>query len=171
MAHMTATHLDAERLRKKGWTPGEIEKAKGIFEKAETAKHPEVRFAEHVRLWTIVVAMLAGSVGASIALFPVLLFAHPIISTAITLLLGILYGLLLAAVLDTLTAHHTHRHHAMSWLVMGSVITVTICIALLERRYEGIADAWYPNPLLLAFVFTAAMTIPYLGHRRLHGHT
>jgi len=64
MAHMTATHLDAERLRKKGWTPGEIEKAKGIFEKAETAKHPEVRFAEHVRLWTIVVAMLAGSVAS-----------------------------------------------------------------------------------------------------------
>lgn len=171
MSHMTAMRLDAERLHKKGWTSGEIEDAKGIFEKAETVKHPEVRFAEHVRLWSIVVAMLAGTVGASIALLPVLLFAHPVISTAITLLLGILYGLLLAAVLDTLTAQHTHRHHAVSWLVMGSIIVVTICVALLERRYEGIAGAWYPNPLLLALVFTAAMIIPYLGHRRLHGHT
>lgn len=171
MAHMTATHVDAERLHKKGWTPDEIGKAKTIFEKAETAKHPEVRFAEQVRLWSIVVAMLAGTVGASITLLPVLLFAHPILSTAITLLLGILYGLLLAAVLDTLTAHHAHRHHAVSWLVLGSIITVTICVALLERRYDGIAGAWYPNPLLLALVFTAAMIIPYLGHRRLHGST
>lgn len=162
-------HLNAERLRKKGWSDREIAHAEGIFARAEAVKHPEMRFSEHVRLWTLFAIMLVGTVAASIALLPVLLFLHPLVSTLVVLVLGGVYGLLLTATLDTLALHHSHHHHGMSWLVIGAVVSLTVGFALIEKRYEGMTGAWYPHPLLLALVFTTAMLVPYLEHRRLHG--
>jgi VIT1/CCC1 family predicted Fe2+/Mn2+ transporter len=161
--------MDAQRLRKKGWSEQEISHAKGIFDKAEEQKHPEIAFGEHVRLWTLLFILLVGTLGAVIGLLPVLLFLKPMLSTLIIVGLGGCFGLLLGGGLSVLKIHPKHHRHGVSILIVLMVVVLTIGFALLEKRYAGLPGVWLPNPLALGLIFTFAMTIPYTLDRRLHG--
>jgi len=161
--------MDAKRLRKKGWSEQEIAHAKRILDDAETKKHPEIAFGEHLRLWLLIAILLVGALGVTIAVLPVLLFIDPLPALGVLLVLGGCFGALLGASLASLRIHHKHHHHGVSVLVFLLVVVVTLGFALLEQRYRMVPGARMLDPVLAGVFFACGFVLPYIIDRRLHG--
>lgn len=156
--------MNEAKLSKKGWTNDEIAKAKTIFEHAEKTKQPEMKFGEHVRLWSLLVMGLAGTATTSIALFPLIIALPQYASIGFFVLLGGCLGLLMTAALHSLNIHHKHHHHGMSLFVVAMIMCITLIVALMEQKYGGVV-----NPIAIALAFSLGVIIPYQASKRLHG--
>ncbi len=156
--------MNEAKLAKKGWSKEEIAKANTIFDHAEKTKQPEMKFAVHVRLWSLLIMSLAGTVTTSVALFPIIIMLPLWASIGFFMLIGGCLGLLITAALHSLNIHEKHHHRGMSLFVIAIIMSITLVIALLEQKYGGIA-----NPFFIAIAFSIGVIIPYQASRRLHG--
>jgi hypothetical protein len=120
---------------------------------------------EHVSLWLLVFALGAGSVGITLFLLPVLLFAK-VLATPLALLLGGCLGMLFTYSLRTLgLERHEHVRGAL-FLASGSLVLVMGSIMVLEAKLGIKAHA-----IFIAVPFVIGLVAPYILEKKLHGGT
>ena len=161
--------VDFAKLRTKGWSEAEVGHAKKILEHAETTKHAHVRHWEYTLLFLLVIFGVVGTAGLVLFVFPVFLFASIFIALPVLFLVGAAFGMLLTSALRSLQAAPHHHVAGMSLLMLFSLATATIIIALLERRFTMAPGIHFSSPPLLAAALVIGMIMPYLLERRLHG--
>lgn len=155
--------MDIAYLRRKGWSEGEIRHALQVFKQAQLRKHPWINHAEHALLWALLLGLLSGAVGASVALLPLIVLGTPAYVIPVSFLIGSMLGLLLVHALRDLQPA-PHRHLAgFSILSLACAGIVTVVLVLLEQRLGGVSPWFVSLPLIIG------MAVPYAAHWRDHG--
>lgn len=149
--------MDIVHLRRKGWSEAEVAHALRAMEMAERKRHPWLKGLEHAILWTVILALTSFSVGAALALLPVIVLASPAIVVPMAFLMGTVLGLLLV---HALWALKPARHHHLA----GTIVLILACTGLVTLLLpENV------NPLLVSLPMAAGIIVPYAVHWRHHG--
>lgn len=153
-----------QRLRDKGWSEKEIEKAVGIMSKERKGL---IAALDKAIYWIVLIVMVLGSFLVSVVLIPILIvlnsFQLYLIITLIAFAFGLLFTLLIKEI-DNLQTKHLILAGAFipSVAVINAFIITTLANILIPVMQVKNA---LQNPFLVGITYGLAFTVPYLFSR------
>ncbi len=162
--------MDLARLRRRGWSEGEISRAVATLERAEAAAHPSLRGIERMAFWLLLVALGMGAIAIALELLPLILLTPLAITLPIALILGACLGMLLVHMLRDMRLERAHQHAGVAALLAFCTIALTLVIGTVASRI-GLGDGPARAALPLAAALCAGILAPYVAHhwRESHG--
>jgi hypothetical protein len=148
----------------RGWSQAERAHAAQIFERAEDAKHPQVKTIEYLQFLLLLLIIFFGNLCFAALAMPIMLFGSLSLGVVLMFILGICTGMLFVHALRSLKVRRLHHLIGFAFVVAFSFAANTFIIQLLNARFVFFAY----SAIFLSLPFVIGMIIPYLKERRLH---
>jgi len=152
--------LAHHRLRAKGWTDEEIQKAHVILDRAEGKKHLAYRFLEKAVFWGLLFLTLVSVFVTSIVIIPLLLVLPDSVILIVLALFGLIFGSLFTLVISDIEWLE-RRHHLVTAALLALVALSNVL--LIDGRARSIVGDRH-HTLILGLVFALVLVAPYLFH-------
>ncbi|MFH1174072.1 MAG: hypothetical protein V1725_03010 [archaeon] len=155
-------HVDYALLKEKGWTPEEIEKTGRIIESIERAHHATNKRHHNLLYVLVVFCVLVGNLFFAIFLIP-LFSTLDIISLLIIIgILGIIYGLIFALLINDLEKlEPIHQYSATLIVAATAFINFYIVVRFSQELFVLPGFHNSNSPLIVGIIYTLAFIMPY----------
>ena len=146
-----------EKLRKKGWSSPEIERALSILERSEK----EDVTTHRIVYWSTLVVTVILNILVSIILIPLLLSLNPVALYVTVIILGLLTGTVYSRLITQIN-YLTEVHHISS-LTLIPIIAMINCIGIVSASTR-LGSIFHLNinydPVFVGLTFAIAFIIP-----------
>jgi len=161
-----------QKLKKKGWTTGEIDHIEEIFSKAHAEKPKHIHFIDASMYWIALFLALLGNFVMSIIIIPVLLILSGFWLYLSLFILGMCIGGLLQLLLRDIE-RHAKTHHILVGLFLPMIALINIY--LITELSNFMARVWdfthaIHQPFFVSIIYVIAFLVPY-GLSVLHKYT
>ncbi|MBI2654486.1 hypothetical protein HYX02_06805 [Candidatus Woesearchaeota archaeon] len=155
-----------KRLKKRGWSKKEIEKAVEIIHNAKQLKTPGTRFLEKRIYWILFVVFIVANFAVSIALMPLLIALQGFTLYFAIIILGVVFGFLFELVIRSIEHLEKKHHMFLAILIPAVALTNVFVISRASNNLTamlGLRNA--NNPAVIAIVYAASFVFPYVVYR------
>lgn len=157
----------ATRLKKRGWTEKEIEKALSIMYSKEARESPYAPKMNRILYWGALILAIIGNFMVCVALIPVLLVISDITLVAVVFLVGVSFGALFTILIKDIE-HVDPKHHVIAGIFLPAlaIIIMFVTVRLTNKIVEKqAADVFLQqNNILVPVVYVIAFILPYLAY-------
>ncbi len=127
-------HALKNRLKKKGWTDSELNKAAKIMQKAEEKKPVSHKFLGENMFWIILITMIIVNFIAALSLLPLfIVYANNIFLFLIVIVLGLCFGLLFEILIRDIEKFERKHHLALSLIIPLIAVASFFIIAFFAK--------------------------------------
>ncbi len=157
--------LHHERLRRKGWTEQEIQRAQEGLNRAEERKHPALAFLEKAVFWGLLFLTLVGVFSVSMVIVPALILLRDPVIVIVLALLGLCLGALFALLIKDIEWLE-RKHHAIAFtlLTVIGILNIWFIVEKTATIEQVLGIVNLHHGVLLGIVFAAALMTPYAIH-------
>jgi hypothetical protein len=151
-----------KRLESKLWKESEINRAQRILSRAGRHRHRDIRIIEEGMAWFTAALGVLASIAVSILIIPVLVAGNNYHAAFISLLFGVLVGLLLAYI--SVRMHWMHKKHNMIialTVAASGLISLYFAASLANKFNTTTGSLLVHDPLILAFLYFLGYLTPY----------
>jgi len=154
------------RLKKRGWSTNEIEKAVNIMVFAKKNKNSGARFLEKRMYWILLFVIIAANFSVSITMIPIFMTLNGILLYLVLITLGIVFGFSFELVIRSIE-HLVQKHHVVLGILITLIALINIfLISRISNQFKLNLNLSNPNSsLLLALVYAASFALPYIISR------
>jgi hypothetical protein len=156
-----------ERLKEKGWTDEDINKAIKIIESAKEKKPQNIKIIDSIVYWVVLIVTIVGNLILSIILVPFLLtLSHIqlyIIIGTIAATFGFLFDLLIRDIENL-----EQKHYIIAGVFIPSIAIIDVYFMVRFANYLTSImklNNIQHNPLIVGLVYTVAFIMPYLVNK------
>ena len=153
-----------QKLRAKGWSKADINKAANIINKAEKPK--KIQLLDEVIYWFILVIAIIGNIVISIALVPFLIALKSSFLYLVIILMAITFGFLFDSLIrDIESLEQKHVIIAGLFIPVLALINVFYITHFANYVSQTLNLDNTHNPFLVSIVYVAGFIAPYLIYR------
>jgi len=153
-----------ERLRKKGWTEQDIEKAVRIIEQGKNKKPKAFIILDSIMYWLVLFVALIGNFIISIILIPFMLAIQGFRLYAIIIIIGFAFGAFFDLLIrDLENLQNKDLVIAGIFLPLLALINVSLMVKFSNFLQAGLRlSSINHSAIMIAFVYVFAFILPYL---------
>lgn len=155
------------KLLQKGWSREEIKAALKCWQRAETRKHPSVKFLEHSAYWFFFVTIFFVHLGLQILLLPFLLSFPSLAVLLVILTLGIPFGYLTYACVEEIKQFTKRKHVEKIYIIplIVAVMTLSALTVIANKIRLLLHVSTEPQSIvMIALVYIMSFVIPLFLH-------
>lgn len=152
------------RLKEKGWTDEDINKAIKIIESAKEKKSKTIRIIDSIIYWVVLLVTIVGNLILSIILIPFLLALSHIQLYLIIIIIAVTFGFLFDLLIRDIE-NLEQKHYIIAGIFIPSIAIIDVYFMVRFANYlmrimrlSNIQQ----SPLIVGFVYTIAFITPYL---------
>lgn len=153
-----------EKLKQKGWTDYDIQKAVAIIENAKNKKSKKIIFLDSFAYWLALLIALIGNFVISIILIPFLLTMSGIKLYSIIIIIGFAFGAFFDILIRDIEKIRDQKVIiAGVFLPLLALINISLMVKFsnyLQQRLILQSNA--NSPLLIGLVYVCAFILPYV---------
>jgi len=154
----------ASRLKEKGWTQKEINKALRIIEGSKKKKSKTILLFDKMVYWLALMLAIVGNIILSVVLIPFLLALENVYLYFVIIVIAFSFGLLFSILLKDIDGLDK-RHHVIAGIFLPclALINVYVMVNLANYLDKVFKTAAAPHsPLLISVVYVAFFIVPYI---------
>jgi len=160
-------NINQNRLRTRGWTNKEINKALTLLHLGEKQKSKVIKTLDLTIYWVLLLFAIISNFFISVTLVPILLILSGGYLAFTILLIGLIFGYLFSTLIKEID-HFVHKKAIIAELLIPAIgfiniflITrITNTLAPLMNIPDGIH-----NPLVVAFLYALSFSTPRIFHK------
>ncbi|MFH1211693.1 MAG: hypothetical protein V1659_02070 [Candidatus Woesearchaeota archaeon] len=151
------------KLIKKGWAEEEIERVKGIIQKAEERKNPGIYLLERFSYWFAIILILAGTFVFSLVLIPLIMGASTLLLYAVIILFGLGLGSFFVILIQDVE-HINIKHHVFHSIVIPVVAIVNLffVVSIANGLVKLTNLGHIQSKIWISLTYVIALLIPYV---------
>lgn len=156
--------IDAEILRRKGWTETEIERAFLILNSAYKKKSPKIKFLDKAIYWIVLIFLIIINI-ATVGLFvPIFLVIGGFFLYFLVFIVGLVFGWLFSFMINEIEELDQKDHLVDGLMIIAlALVGVWVSLSLLSKVSQLRA-----NSFLVAAIYVVAYMLPY-SYRKARG--
>jgi len=153
-----------DKLKKKGWSDAEIDKAMKILGESRSA--PSVRRSTPFLYWAGLFLAVIGNMIMAVTLVPFLVIMQGFSLYFVVALLALVFGSLISVLLHDIEDVDP-EHKIMGWLFVPALALINVYIMVRvagefrSALFAGITDPATLNPVLISVTYVICFLIPY----------
>ncbi len=152
------------RLKKKGWTDNDINKAIAIIKRGKNKTPKKIIFLDSIVYWIVLFIALIGNFVVSIIFIPFLLVMQGLKLYIIILIIGFVFGVFFNFLIREIE-NIPNKDLVIAWVVLPLLTIINIVLIVKFSNYLqqslGLSNIQH-NPLLVGIVYVCAFIIPYI---------
>lgn len=152
-----------KRLKKKGWSDNDINKAIAIIKRGKNKTPKKIIFLDSIVYWIVLLIALIGNFVVSIIFIPFLLVMQGLKLYIIILVIGFVFGVFFNFLIREIE-NIPNKDLVIAWVVLPLLTIINIVLIVkfsnyLQQTLE--LSNMQHNPLLVGIVYVCAFIIPY----------
>ncbi|MFH2028212.1 MAG: hypothetical protein ABIJ08_03675 [Nanoarchaeota archaeon] len=155
-----------QRLKAKGWSSEDIQKAMRIINKAKEKKPRRIQILDAMIYWFVLIIAIVGNLIISIALVPFLLEFHSFFLYVIIAILALVFGFFFDLLIRDIESLE-QKHVIIAGLFIPALALINIFYIAQFSNYVSVTlnlnNAH--NPFLVSLVYVTAFSSPYAAYR------
>jgi hypothetical protein len=153
-----------ERLKARGWTDTDIQKAINIIEQGKAKKPKNILFLDSIVYWLVLFVALIGNFIISVILIPFMLIVEGLRLFVIITLIGFAFGAFFDLLIrDLRNIENKEVIIAGVFLPLLALINVSLMVEFSNYLHDKLGLLTnYQNPFAVGFVYVFAFILPYL---------
>lgn len=152
------------RLKKKGWSEEEIERAMEIISSEEKTKENLIfkTKTEPFVYWLSVIIAVIGNILVSVAIVPYM-FMLSFYSYFVIGLLGLCIGTLFAFLLRDLS-YIDPKHHIVTWIFVPALALINFyySVVVSNKIQEALKIGYSQEPIFIGLTYVIAFVLPFI---------
>ncbi|MBR9675908.1 hypothetical protein GOV05_02775 [Candidatus Woesearchaeota archaeon] len=151
----------SQRLKEKGWSQEEIERALDTMEK--TDKHPLIARLDKIVYWVALFILIFGNFLISVMLIPFLIVMSGKVLYLLITVLALTFGFLFNILIEDIEKLDT-EYKIMPELFIPAlaIITMYIIVSVSNHFIEILNLNRYNNPIIISSFYLVAFIFPYI---------
>ena len=154
----------AYRLKEKGWTQKEINKALRILGGSKKSKSKTILLLDKIVYWFALILAIVGNIILSVVLIPFLLALKNIHLYPVIIVIAFSFGLLFSILLRDIDGLDK-RHHVIAGIFLPclALINVYVMVNLANYLDKALKTTTTPHsPILISIIYVAFFILPYI---------
>ena len=154
-----------ERLKNRGWSDREINKATRILEKAKKQESRFLVVPKEVMIFLILAIAVAGNICVSMFLVPVLMVLESsLLFTILIVVIALTMGIIFVALIEQIENLEREYHMLFAIIVpIVALINFYLIVAYSNRTLMQLqVNKLFQDPMVISIVYTVVFLLPYL---------
>jgi hypothetical protein len=154
-----------QKLREKGWSDQDINKAEGILDKA--AEKTETKKIDLFVYWTALIISIVINIIVSGIIIPMMFMIHGLALIGLVFVVSLFFGWVFYILIKDIENMEIH-HHIIAGLFIPAIALVNVFIIvnlgnrLIRYNMPQLMQIPLSSPLQISIVYAIGFTIPYL---------
>ncbi|MBW2991986.1 hypothetical protein KY345_02085 [Candidatus Woesearchaeota archaeon] len=153
-----------EKLRKKGWSEADIDKAEGIM--ADAAEKTKTKKIDLFVYWTALIISIILNIVVSGIIIPMMFLIHGLALIGLVFIISLFFGWVFYILIKDIENMEIH-HHIIAGLFIPAIALINIFMIVnignrLISNLPPLMEVPKAGPFQISIVYAIGFTIPYL---------
>ena len=162
-----------ERLKQKGWTDQDINRALEIMyakEQANSSVNQYTQSGSRILYWSALIVAIVGNILMSLVLIPFLISTQGFTLYMMISVIGLVFGFLITVLLRDIE-HIDYKNHIVAGVFIPAlaIINVYVMVSLSNKIANTISSTntsfYQHNPIIISVVYVVAFMLPYFFYK------